>query len=171
MNLRKNITTALLMAIGVILRNLIPGSIGGMKFDLMGAIIFVCILINDDVKNVLLTALLGGIITAMTTTFPGGQIPNLIDKFITCFVVYGMIKALGAYRTNIISIGIIGFIGTVVSGSIFLTSALYIVGLPAPFKVLFLTVVLPTAVTNTFLTGLIYKAVSMSMRVVGVSQS
>ncbi len=171
MDLRKNIVTALLIAIGIILRNVIPGSIGGMKFDLMLSIIFVCILINSDIKNVLLTALLGGIITAMTTTFPGGQIPNIIDKFITCFVVYTMIKGLGKYKDNIIAIGIISGIGTVISGSIFLTAALFIVGLPAPFKILLMTVVMPTAITNIFLTVFIYKTVKMSMRVVGLEAS
>lgn len=168
MDLRKNIITALLIAIGVILRYIIPGSIGGMKFDLMLSIIFVCVLINNDIKNVLLTALLGGIITAMTTTFPGGQIPNIIDKFITCFVVYTMVSIIGENKINILSIGIIGLIGTIVSGSIFLVSALYIVGLPVPFEILFMTVVIPTALTNTFLTIFIYNTVKMSMKVVGL---
>lgn len=167
-NLRKNIITALLIAIGFILRQIIPGTIGGMKFDLMLAVMFVCLLINQDFKNVLLTAFFGGVITAMTTTFPGGQIPNIIDKFITSLVVYVIIRMLGDLKENILFVGLIALIGTLVSGSVFLTSALYMVGLPVPFKVLFLSIVVPTAVANTFVTIFVYKAVKISMRSIGV---
>lgn len=169
MDLRKNIITALLIAIGFILRQIIPGAIGGMKFDLMLSLIFVCLLINHDFKNVVLTALLGGIITAMTTTFPGGQIPNIIDKFITCMIMYVIIKLFGNLKNNIISIGVMGFVGTIISGSIFLVSALYIVGLPAPFMILFMSIVLPTAGTNAFMTILIYKTVKASMKATGIT--
>lgn len=168
MNLRKNIMTALLIAIGFVLRQVVPGSIGGMKFDLMLSVIFVCLLINKDFKSVMVTAFLGGVITAMTTTFPGGQIPNIIDKFITCTVVFLIIRMVGKYDENPLAIGGIALIGTLISGSIFLTSASFIVGLPAPFKILFMAVVLPTAVTNTFVTVLIYKAVRMAIRVSGI---
>ncbi len=169
MNLRKNIITALLIAIGFILRQIIPGSIGGMKFDLMLSVLFVCLLINNDFKNVVLTALLGGIITAMTTTFPGGQIPNIIDKFITCMIMYVIIKLFGDLKDNIISVGFMAFIGTIISGSIFLSTALYIVGLPAPFMVLFMSIVLPAAVTNIFITIIVYKTVKISMKATGLS--
>lgn len=168
MKLRKNIITALLIAIGFIMTQILPGTIGGMKFDLMLSVIFVCILINTEFKNVILTAFLGGVITAMTTTFPGGQIPNLIDKFITCIIVYVIIRLFSKFKTNIISVGIIAFIGTLVSGSVFLASALFIVGLPAPFKILFMGIVAPTAVANTFVTIFVYKAVNLSMKAIGL---
>jgi large-conductance mechanosensitive channel len=115
----------------------------------------------------MVTALLGGIITAMTTTFPGGQIPNLIDKLITCGVVFLMIKATERLPKQEIVRGIISFVGTVVSGTVFLMSALYISGLPAPFSVLFFGIVLPTSVTNIFLTALIYQTVKLAMKVTG----
>ncbi|TCO74985.1 tryptophan transporter [Marinisporobacter balticus] len=168
MNLRKNIITALLIAIGFILRQIVPGVIGGMKFDLMLSVIFVCILINQEFKNVMLTALLGGVITAMTTTFPGGQLPNMIDKFITCIIVFMMIKMLGKYKNNLLCVGLIAFVGTLISGSIFLISASFIVGLPAAFSVLFIGVVVPTAFTNIFATIFIYKAVSLSIKATGL---
>lgn len=168
MNLRKNIITALLIAIGFILRNIVPGVIGGMKFDLMLAVIFVCILINKDFKSAMVTAFLGGVICAMTTTFPGGQLPNIIDKFITCTLVFLMVKFAGKYNRHPLSIGAIAFLGTLISGSIFLISALFIAGLPAPFEILFMGIVLPTAVTNIFVTLIIYKAVNMAIKVTGV---
>lgn len=47
---------------------------------------------------------------------------------------------------------IIGLIGTAISGTVFLGSALFIVGLPAPFMVLFTSIVLPTSLTNMVIT-------------------
>ncbi len=167
MNLRRNILTALLLAIGYILHQIVPGIAGGMKFDLMLAVIFVSIFINHDFKNIMLTALIGGFITAMTTTFPGGQIPNLIDKMITCILVFFMIKIAGKFKENQLVIGAISFLGTLISGTVFLSSALFIVGLPAPFKGLFFGIVLPTAVTNMFATLLIYNAVKVAIKLSG----
>jgi len=164
MNLKKNILTALLLAIGFILHQLVPGAVGSMKFDLMLSMIFVSIFINSEFKNVVLTALLGGIITALTTTFPGGQIPNVIDKVVTCMVVFAMVKLAERVNLNQVAVGIIAFVGTIVSGSVFLYSALIIVGLPAPFGALFIGIVIPTAVTNIFVTVAVFSAVKMALK-------
>lgn len=164
MNLRKNILTALLLAIGFIMHQVVPGTLGSMKFDLMLAFIFIAIIINKDFKSVLLTALLGGLITAMTTTFPGGQIPNIIDKLVSCMFVYGLVRVFDKFKLNQVSIGIIAFLGTMVSGTVFLTSASVIVGLPAPFTALFVAIVIPTSITNIFVTIIIYNAVKATLR-------
>ncbi|MCT4618839.1 MAG: tryptophan transporter [Marinisporobacter sp.] len=169
MNLRKNILTALLIAIGFILRQIIPGIIAGMKFDLMLSVIFVCIFINKEFKNVILTAFLGGMITAMTTTFPGGQLPNIIDKFITCIIVFFIVKIMGERINKAVAVGVISFIGTIISGSVFLIAASLIVGLPASFKVLFMGIVLPTAFANILMTVIIHKAVKMALRISGIN--
>ncbi|KXG73786.1 tryptophan transporter [Thermotalea metallivorans] len=168
MNLRKSILTALLIAIGYILHQIVPGTIGNMKFDIMLSVIFVSLLINRDFKNAVVTALLGGIITAMTTTFPGGQIPNIMDKLVTCSLVFLLIKLTENLKGQTIVVGIISFLGTIVSGIVFLTSALYMVGLPAPFHILFMGIVLPTAVTNIFATIFIYQTVKLAMKVSGI---
>ncbi|MTI69893.1 MAG: tryptophan transporter [Firmicutes bacterium] len=165
MDLRKNILTALLLAIGFILHQIIPGALGSMKFDLMLSFIFVSLFINRSFKNALLTALLGGIITAMTTTFPGGQIPNIIDKLITCFIVYLLITISSKFYFNIISVGVIAFFGTLISGTVFLSTAFVLTGLPVPFNVLFFTVIIPTSISNIFVTVLVYNAVSMALKV------
>ena len=169
MNLRKNILTALLLAIGFIMHQVVPGTLGSMKFDLMLAFIFVAIIINKDFKSVLLTALLGGFITAMTTTFPGGQIPNIIDKLVSCIFVYGLVFVFDKFKLNQISVGIIAFLGTMISGTVFLTSASFIVGLPAPFIGLFLAIVIPTSITNIFVTMIIYNAVKATLKATGSS--
>ncbi|MGO1368326.1 MAG: tryptophan transporter [Senegalia sp. (in: firmicutes)] len=165
MNLRKNIFIALLLAIGFIMHQIVPGTLGSMKFDLMISFIFVAIMINKDFKSTMVTALLGGIITAMTTTFPGGQIANIVDKLITSLVVYLLIVLFSKVKMGKIKVGLIAFIGTLVSGSVFLSTALFLVGLPAPFIALFLSIVIPTAITNIFVTITIYNVVKMALKV------
>lgn len=168
MNLRKNIFTALLIAMGYIMHQVIPGTIGNMKFDIMLSFIIVALIISRDFKSVILTAMLGGGITALTTTFPGGQIPNIIDKLITCLVVYALLKLLDGIKSKQITAGFIAFVGTMVSGSVFLYSALLLVGLPAPFMVLFVGIVVPTAFANIFVTLLVYNAVKTALKATGV---
>lgn len=168
MNLRKNILTALLIAMGYVLHQVIPGTIGSMKFDIMLSFVFVALLINRDFKNMILTALLSGVITALTTTFPGGQIPNIIDKLITCFVVYLLIKFFDRFKFKQGTVGFVSFVGTIISGSVFLYSALLLVGLPAPFPVLFAGIVLPTAFANIFVTLIAYNAAKTAIKASGV---
>ncbi|MGE5633157.1 MAG: tryptophan transporter [Caulobacteraceae bacterium] len=167
MNLRKNILIALLLAIGYVLHQVVPGTIGSMKFDLMLSFIFVAIMISKDFKSAILTGLLGGFITALTTTFPGGQVANIIDKFVTCIVVYLLVTVADKFKFNQITTGIIAFLGTIVSGTVFLYSALVLVGLPAPFSALFLGIVIPTAVTNIFVTLVVYNTVKLAIKVTG----
>jgi hypothetical protein len=168
MNLRKNIFTALLIAMGYIMHQVIPGTIGNMKFDIMLSFIFVALSISNDFKSVILTAMLGGGITALTTTFPGGQIPNIVDKLVTCLVIYVLLKLLEGVKNKQVSAGIVAFVGTIVSGSVFLYSALLLVGLPAPLLVLFLGIVLPTAFANIFVTLIVYNAVKTALKATGV---
>jgi hypothetical protein len=164
--LRKNILSGLLLAIGFILHQIVPGSFGGMTFDIQLAILFVIIAINMDLKNTIAIGLASGIITAMTTKFPGGQIPNVIDKIITSLAVYFILLLLSKLFNKQISLVLSALIGTVISGTVFLASALFIVGLPAPFIALFLGVVLPTTIANTIFTTIIYNLVAISQKAV-----
>lgn len=168
MGLRKNILTALLIAMGYILHQVIPGTIGSMKLDIMLSFVFVALFINRDFKSMILTALLSGAITALTTTFPGGQIPNIIDKLITCFAVYLLIKLFDRFKFKQGTVGLIAFVGTIISGSVFLYSALLLVGLPAPFPILFVGIVLPTAFANIFVTLIAYNAARTAIKASGV---
>ena len=111
MKLREYIFTTFLLAIGLILHQITPGIFGGMKFDFLLIFMFVSILINVKLKNIILTALLGGLLSAMTTTFPGGQLPNILDKIVTCIVVFGLIRLFKNYYLNIFVVGLIGGIG------------------------------------------------------------
>ena len=157
MKTKNMILTALFLAIGFILHSSVPG-IFGMKFDLFLAFMFLSIVIYPTLQNALLAGTVGGMITALTTTFPGGQLPNFIDKIVTAIFVYLLIKALAPVSNYKIKMALIGLIGTAVSGTVFLGSALFIVGLPAPFMVLFTTIVIPTSLTNMVITLIVYKA-------------
>ena len=93
----------------------------------------------------------------MTTKFPGGQIPNMLDKLITVNFVYILIfiiskikilKNLSKEKENYIIALIIFPLGTLMSGIVFLLSAQAIVGLPAEFMTLILTIVLPATIIN-----------------------
>lgn len=169
MDLRKNIFSGLLLAIGFVMHQIIPGAAGGMKFDIQLAMLLIIIAINMNFKNTLITSIASGILTALTTTFPGGQLPNMIDKIVTSIFVYFLLKLLTKFFSRQLSIAAIGLIGTLISGTVFLYSALLITGLPAPFTALFIGVVIPTAITNIILTLLLYNILHLSLRAVNAN--
>jgi hypothetical protein len=106
----------------------------------------------------MLLAIVTGVLSALTTSFPMGQIPNIIDKPITALVFFGLFLALKKYRNSIVSVGVLTAIGTVVSGTIFLGSASLLVGLPGntPFTALFVAGVLPAVALNTVIMVILY---------------
>ena len=158
----KDITIAsILLALGLVLHSVTPAIFGGVKPDFLLAAMFIAIITQPRFANTLLIACVAGILAAMTTSFPGGQLPNIIDKLITGFFVLGYIRLLNN-NLNLIKVGILGFVATFISGFVFLGSALLIVGLPAPFSALIIAVVLPTAFANIVVSTLLYKAYTMS---------
>jgi hypothetical protein len=64
--------------------------------------------------------------------------------------------ALKQYRNSIISVAVLTAVGTFVSGSVFLGSAHYIVGLPSSFTALFAAGVLPAIALNTIIMVILY---------------
>lgn len=165
MKLKDMIITSLLIAIGLVLHQIMPPIVGGMKPDFLLAMLFVALYINHSPKNAFLAGLLAGIFSALTTGFPGGQVANLCDKMVTAFVVMFLIRAFSRFNSNLL-VAITACIGTIVSGSIFLGTALLILGeLPVPFPVLFTTVVLPATLVNTIATYLCYKVVFSTQKV------
>jgi len=148
MKTNKIIITSLLLAIGLILHQITPGIFLGMKPDFLLIFMILSIILTKDFKMAIVTGIVAGILAALSTTFPGGQIPSVIDKTITSIIVYGIYKNLNS--DSPIKLAGIYFLGTIISGSIFLGSALILFGLPAPFLVLFVSIVLPTSVFNSF---------------------
>jgi hypothetical protein len=160
MNTKNLVALALLIGIGAVLHAVVPPIFLGMKPDMMLTMMFLGILLFPEIKNVFLVSIVTGIISGITTTFPGGLFPNIIDKFVTGLLIFVLISALGKYRNNIVSVGVLTAIGTLISGTVFLTSAYYIVGLPGPFIGLFAAVVLPATAINTVTMVIIYPIVT-----------
>jgi hypothetical protein len=139
---------ALLVGLGAILHLTVPGIYLGMKPDFSLIMLFIGILLFPEKKHVLLLSLATGIISGMTTNFPNGFFPNFFEKPITGFIYFGLFLLLKKKRTPLVN-GILTAAGTIVSGFVFLSLALLLVGLPGPFAALFTSVVLPTAAFNT----------------------
>ncbi|MDQ0232307.1 tryptophan transporter [Metabacillus malikii] len=150
MNTKVLVTLSLFAAIGAVLHMVMPPFYDGMKPDMMLIMMFVGIIMFPTLKNVTLLSIVTGILSALTTNFPGGQIPNMIDKFITAFIFYGLLLIVKKHVQKIAVATTLTIICTIVSGTIFLTSALFLVGLPggAAFTALFITVVLPATIFN-----------------------
>ncbi|HEY5588987.1 MAG TPA: tryptophan transporter [Candidatus Paceibacterota bacterium] len=158
MKTNKIIITSLLLAIGLILHQITPGIFFGMKPDLLLVFMILSITLTKNFKIAIITGIVAGVLGALTTTFPGGQLPNIIDKTITSISVYILYKNLNS--NSPLKLAGIYFLGTILSGSIFLSSALILFGLPAPFTILFVTIVLPTSVLNSFIGFSIHKLIN-----------
>lgn len=148
MNTRVLVILSLFAAIGAVLSMVMPPFFGGMKPDMMLTMMFIGIIMFPAIKNVALLGVVTGFLSALTSAFPGGFIPNVIDKVVTAFVFYGLVLAVKKIAQKIATATVLTVIGTIVSGTIFLTAASLIVGLPGAFTTLFVTVVLPATLLN-----------------------
>lgn len=155
-SLRDSIEVTFLLIMGFILHLVIPGYALGMKPDMLLAMLFISILLKKNFKLAILGGLLSGIISAMTTTFPMGQLPNMTEKIITSLIFFALVKLIGKLDKNVIFIALITMVGTFISGVVFLGSALALVGIPAPFSVLLITVVLPATILNAVTVAIMY---------------
>lgn len=171
MNVKKMILNAILIAIGALLHQITPALGLPMQPDFAISMLFIIILINKDYKTTLISSIIMGIITALTTKFPCGQLPNIIDKLITAHVIYFMFKIMGnKVSDNIKIISALSF-GTIVSGLTFLLSASIIVGLPGSFLTLVTVVVLPATIMNIILGTILYKSIGVALKVTGTLAS
>ena len=120
----RNLTvSAIFMALGLVLHLMVPGVFFGVKPDLLLSMMFISLMIVDDSKEALLIGVAGGIMSALTTGFPGGQIPNFIEKIITSLVIFYVIKTMGK-NFSVPKIILIFALGTMISGTLFLSIAL-----------------------------------------------
>ena len=151
-NTKQLVTNALLLAVGFLLHYVTP-AIGSMQIDFsLITLILVINLSKNHFSTCIASGLVAGIFAGLTTKFPLGLVPNILDKIVTTVVAYLLIKLLDKTElsSKIKSIAV-NAVGTLVSGVVFLASALILVGLPASFGLLFVTVVLPAIVVNTVL--------------------
>jgi len=160
------VQVALLLAIGTVLHLVIPGYGGGIKPDLLLSMLFIILMMYKNPKTAALAGVLAGLLSALTTSMPGGQLPNIIDKLITTTLVFLLIKLLNEKVNSKILSLVVGIVGTIISGTAFLICTFFIVGLPAPFMLLFSTVVLPATVVNAIVVFLLYPVVVFSKKTI-----
>ena len=145
------VTNALLLAVGFLLHYVTPAI--GLPMQIDFSLITMILVINLNKNNLgscIASGVVTGIFSGITSKFPMGMIPNILDKITTAIVVYLLIKLLDKTALNSkIKAIVVNSVGTIVSGIVFLASALLLVGLPAPFFVLFTTVVIPAIAVNT----------------------
>ena len=155
---------ALLLAVGFILHYFTP-AIGSMQIDFsLITLILVINLNKNNFGSCIAAGIATGLFSGITSKFPMGMIPNIIDKIVTTVVAYLLIRLLDktALSSKIKAI-VVNAVGTLVSGVVFLVSALLLVGLPASFSLLFVTVVLPAIVVKT-IAGFIINTICIKYR-------
>ena len=165
MKTKQLVINSLLLSVGFLLHYVTPAM--GLPMQIDFSLITLVLVINLN-KNSFSTCIAGGIATGifagLTTKFPMGLVPNIIDKLVTTIAVYLLIRLLD--KTSLsskIKAVITNAVGTVISGTVFLVSALLLVGLPAPFGVLFVTVVIPATIVNT-IAGFIINTICIKYR-------
>ena len=156
MNTKNLVLMALLVGVGAALYVAIPGINGGMKPDFMLTMMFVGILLFPDKKSVFLLAVSTGVISGLFSTFPSGFIPNIVDKFVTAFAFFALLSIMKNSAKKISISATLTGIGTLISGTVFLSVAIFLIGVEVPFGLLFTTVVLPAVAMNVVAFAIIY---------------
>lgn len=155
-NTKQLVINALLLAVGFLLHYATP-AIGSMQIDFSLITLVLIITLNrSSFSTCIASGLATGIFSGITSKFAMGLIPNIIDKIMTTIVIYLIIRLLDktTLHSRIKAI-VINAVGTLVSGVVFLSSALLLTGLPAPFFVLFTTVVIPAIAINTIVGSIV----------------
>lgn len=166
MKTRVLVILSLLVGIGAVLHAVAPPIIFGMKPDMLLAMMFVGIMLFPHVQYVLVLSFVTGAISALTTTFPMGQIANLIEKPLTAFIFLGLFLLVKNHVKPTIAAPVLTAIGTVVSGTLFISIGLFVLGAAIPgqgFITLFIGVVLPTVLFNTIIMVVIYPVIQTIM--------
>ena len=164
-NTKQLVINALLLAVGFILHYVTPTLGLPMQVDFsLITLILVITLNKSSFSTCVASGVVTGIFSGITTKFPMGMIPNIIDKIVTTIFVYLLIKLLDKTALhNKIKAIVVNAVGTLISGTVFLVSALLLVGLPAPISILFTTVVIPATIVNT-IAGFIINTICIKYR-------
>ena len=159
------VTNALLLAVGFLLHYVTPAIGLPMQIDFsLITLILVITLNKSSLGSCIAAGIATGIFSGISTKFPLGFIPNIIDKIVATIFVYLLIRLLdkAALHSKVKAI-VVNAVGTLISGVVFLASALLFTGLPAPFFVLFVTVVVPAIAINTIV-GFIVNSICIKYR-------
>ncbi|MGY4110945.1 hypothetical protein ACVIJU_001209 [Aeribacillus sp. SP014] len=112
MRTKELVILSLFVAIGVALHAIVPPIFNGMKPDMMLLMMFLGIFLFPGMTNAGLLGIATGILSGLTTSFPGGLVPNIIDKILTAFLIYFLFLALKPLKQAIARAGILTVIGT-----------------------------------------------------------
>ena len=156
-NTKQLVSNSLLLAVGFILHYVTPAMGLPMQIDISLITLILIIKLNkNSFSTCIASGIATGIFSGITSKFPMGLVPNIIDKIMTTIVVYLLIKLLDKTALhNKIKAIVVNSVGTLVSGLVFLASALLLTGLPASFKLLFTTVVIPAIAVNTIVGSIV----------------
>ncbi|MFC7688232.1 tryptophan transporter [Ureibacillus sp. GCM10028918] len=162
MNTKNLVLMALLVGVGAALYLIIPGYGEGMKPDFMLTMMFIGILLFPTFKETFLLAITTGVLSGLFSTFPGGFFPNIIDKLVTGMVFFLIVMVVGQLIKKVAAGTALVAVCTILSGTIFLSMAMLLVGLPggAAFGALFVAVVLPGVVLNSIAFIIIYPIIT-----------
>ena len=166
MKTKQLVINSLLLSVGFLLHYITPTL--GIPMQIDFSLITMILVINLNKNNLgscIASGIATGIFSGITSKFPLGLVPNIIDKIVTTVVAYFLIKLLD--KTSLqsrIKTVVVYAMGTLISGITFLTSALILVGLPASFGLLFVTVVIPAVVINTIV-GCLLNKICMNRRI------
>ena len=151
MKTKQLVINSLLLAVGFLLHYVTPAIGLPMQIDFSLITLILIITLNKNSLNTCVASgVATGIFAGITSKFPFGLVPNILDKITTTIFIYLLIKLLDKTALhNKIKAIVVNAVGTLVSGVVFLVSALLFTGLPAPFFVLFTTVVIPAIAVNT----------------------
>jgi len=164
-NTRILVILSLFVGIGAVLHAIVPPILFGVKPDMLLAMMFLGIFLFPKAKYVLLLSVATGVVSALTTSAPGGQIANIIDKPITAMIILAIFLLVKDNIRHTITAPVLTVLGTIISGSIFLGVVSLIAGLPGGgFIALFATVVLPAAAVNTIIMIILYPIVQGIMK-------
>ncbi|MEK4487071.1 tryptophan transporter [Psychrobacillus sp. FSL H8-0484] len=164
MNTKNLVLMSLLIGVGAVLYIIIPGINGGMKPDFMLTMMFIGILLFPNVKSVFLLGISTGVISGLFSTFPGGFVPNVIDKSVTAFVFFGLVLLLNRFANKIPVAVALTCVGTLVSGTVFLSTAIFVFGAGEAFGELFTLVVLPAIAINGVAFFIIYPIIGQLIK-------
>lgn len=165
MNIRNLVLLSVFVGIGAVLHAVVPNFVFGMKPDMLLSMMFLGILVVPKLPYVVLISIVSGFISALTTGVPGGQIANMVDKPITALIFFGLYLLINQKFNGKISAVFLTIVGTIISGSIFLTVVLFFIGLiDGSFLFMFATMVLPAAALNAALMAILFPVIQTISR-------
>src|SRR5690625_582832 len=125
MNLRVLVLLYLFVGIGFVLHYVVTTVFVGLKLKMAVSSMFLGIILFTKMNKLLLLSLLTVIVSALTTSFPMGEIINFIEKPITAFIFLSLYLLVRNVSNKLVTATCLTAIGTLISGSIFLSLALY----------------------------------------------